>query len=115
MPSEIAETKVNIGYGMEDQYNICYVTAEFIDAVITLDVLMGRNTLPPRLSTLHIRSKEFTRRFDGKKYLITVDGCAEHRHKKFHGKMLGAITDEEWKLNEDDDDETANVLLSELN
>ena len=47
MPSEIAETKMNIGYGMEDQYNICYVTAEFFDAVITLDVLMGRNTLPP--------------------------------------------------------------------
>ena len=47
VPSEIAETRVNIGYGMEDQYNICYVTAEIIDAVNSLDVLMGRNTLPP--------------------------------------------------------------------
>ena len=47
MPSEIVETKVNIGYGMEDQYNNCYVTAEIIDAVNSLDVLMGRNTLPP--------------------------------------------------------------------
>ena len=45
MPSEIAETKVNIGYGMEDQYNICNVTAEIIDAVNSLDVLMGRKPL----------------------------------------------------------------------
>ena len=47
IPSEIAETKANIGYGMENQYNICYVTAEMIEAVNWLDVLMSRNTLPP--------------------------------------------------------------------
>ena len=47
VPSEIAETRVNIDNGMEDQYNICYIIAEIIDAVNSLDFLMGRNTLPP--------------------------------------------------------------------
>ena len=47
--------------------------------------------------------KEVARRFDGKKYSITVDDCAEHRNKKFHGKMLGATTNEDLDLNVEND------------
>ena len=32
--------------------------------------------------------KEFDRRFDGKKYVINEDNCAEHRNKKGYGKLL---------------------------
>ena len=46
--------------------------------------------------------KEVARRFDGKKYIINEDNCAEHRNKKVYGKMPGVTTDEEWRLNEDD-------------
>ena len=48
--------------------------------------------------------KEFARRFDGKKYIINEDNNAEYGHKKFHEQIPGAITDEEWKLSEDDDE-----------
>ena len=47
IPSETIDMKLYIDNGMEDQYNICYVIAEIIDAVNSLDVLMGRNTLRP--------------------------------------------------------------------
>ena len=47
--------------------------------------------------------KEVARRFDGKKYIINEDNCAEHRNKVY-GKMPGVTTDEEWRLNEDDDE-----------
>ena len=48
--------------------------------------------------------KEVARRFDGNKYIINEGNCAEHWNKKVYGKMPGVITDEEWKLNEDDDE-----------
>ena len=47
IPSEIIDMELYIDNGMEDQYNICYIVADIIDAVNPLDVLMVRNTLPP--------------------------------------------------------------------
>ena len=47
IPSENIDMELYIGNELEEQYNICYVIAEFIDALSSLDVLMGRNTLPP--------------------------------------------------------------------
>ena len=45
--SESIDLELYIDNKLEDQYNICYIIAEFTDAVSSLDVLMGRNTLPP--------------------------------------------------------------------
>ena len=56
--------------------------------------------------------KEFARRFDGRKYLITVDDCAEHRHKELHGKMQGATMEEELRLN-DEHDERLQTIYSQ--
>ena len=57
IPSESIDMELCIDNELEDQYNIRYIIAEFIDAVSSLDVLMGKNTLPPLLSTQHSRSR----------------------------------------------------------
>ena len=46
IPSESIDMELYIDNELEDQYNICYIIVEFKDAVNSLDVLMGRNTLP---------------------------------------------------------------------
>ena len=56
--------------------------------------------------------KEFARRFGGKKYLITVNVHAVHRHKELHGKMRGATTEEELRLN-DEHDERLQTIYSQ--
>ena len=48
--------------------------------------------------------KEIDRRFDGKKYIINEDNCAEHWNKKVCGKMSESKTDVKWKFNDDDDE-----------
>ena len=58
--------------------------------------------------------KEFNRRFDGKKYIIKEDQCAEHRNTKVHGYMPVITTDEEWRINEVEDEnlQTSDFQLS---
>ena len=47
LSSEYIDLELHIDNKLEDQYNIYYTIAEITGTVNSLDVLMGRNSMPP--------------------------------------------------------------------
>ena len=47
LSSEFIDLILHIDNKLEDQYNIYYTIAEITGTVNSLDVLMGRNSMPP--------------------------------------------------------------------